>query len=281
MLNSRYKKESLSECRAASDNYKAEFDKTVKESEKLYRLKEKTSAFLRQVEAYAESIANKPMEIETIISEVVLNRQAFSKEIEELELEGKKSSKASQSVAGAGITAGVGVAAFAPTAALGIATTFGTASTGTAIAALSGAAQINAALAWLGGGALVAGGGGMAAGNALLALAGPIGWAIGGSALLGSALLLNSKNKKIAAKAEQQTKEIKAETVKIKKLKTKVAAEEKAIRKLLKGASADLEALLMIPERDYKCFTNETKNLLMTLMNTSQTLSRRIGVKIS
>ena len=39
---------------------------------------------------------------------------------------------------------------------MGVATTFGVASTGTAISALSGAAATNAALAWLGGGALAA-----------------------------------------------------------------------------------------------------------------------------
>jgi excinuclease ABC subunit C len=89
----------------------------------------------------------------------------------------------------AGIGAGVAVAALGPTAAMGIATTFGVASTGTAISALSGAAATNAALAWLGGGALAAGGGGMAAGSAFLALAGPIGWAIAGVAIISSGLM--------------------------------------------------------------------------------------------
>ena len=84
---------------------------------------------------------------------------------------------------------GAGVATLGPSAAMGIATTFGVASTGTAISSLSGAAATNAALAWLGGGALSAGGGGMAAGNALLGLAGPIGWTIAGIAIVGSALL--------------------------------------------------------------------------------------------
>lgn len=45
---------------------------------------------------------------------------------------------------------------------------FATASTGTAIAGLSGVAATNATLAWLGGGALAAGGGGMAVGTAVL-----------------------------------------------------------------------------------------------------------------
>lgn len=46
--------------------------------------------------------------------------------------------------------------------------TFATASTGTAIAGLSGAAATNATLAWLGGGAVAAGGGGMALGAVML-----------------------------------------------------------------------------------------------------------------
>ena len=45
---------------------------------------------------------------------------------------------------------------------------FATASTGTAIAGLSGAAATNATLAWLGGGSIAAGGGGMAAGTLVL-----------------------------------------------------------------------------------------------------------------
>jgi predicted transcriptional regulator len=59
--------------------------------------------------------------------------------------------------------------------ALGLAFTFGTASTGTPVACLAGAAAEKAALAWLGGGALSAGGGGMALGSAVLggAAAGP------------------------------------------------------------------------------------------------------------
>jgi hypothetical protein len=89
-------------------------------------------------------------------------------------------------IVGAGI--GVGIAAMGPTAAMGIATTFGVASTGTAISSLSGVAATNAALAWLGGGALAAGGGGMAAGSALISLAGPVGWTIAGVALIGSGI---------------------------------------------------------------------------------------------
>lgn len=59
--------------------------------------------------------------------------------------------------AAAGVGAGVATLAFGPSAAMAFATTFGTASTGTAISSLSGAAATNAALAWLGGGVAVDG----------------------------------------------------------------------------------------------------------------------------
>ena len=69
-------------------------------------------------------------------------------------------------LAGAGIgTAGGFAAAGATTAAV---MALGTASTGTAIASLSGAAATNATLAALGGGAIAAGGGGVALGTTIL-----------------------------------------------------------------------------------------------------------------
>ncbi|MBD2187997.1 hypothetical protein [Pseudanabaena mucicola] len=54
------------------------------------------------------------------------------------------------------------------TGAIGVATSIGAASTGTAISSLSGAAAWNATLAWFGGGAIAAGGGGMAVGAIVL-----------------------------------------------------------------------------------------------------------------
>jgi hypothetical protein len=61
-----------------------------------------------------------------------------------------------------------GAAAAGYGGAIGVATSIGAASTGTAISSLSGAAATNAMLAWFGGGAIAAGGGGMALGAAVL-----------------------------------------------------------------------------------------------------------------
>ncbi len=69
-----------------------------------------------------------------------------------------------------GGVAGGTAAVAAPHAALMGVSALASASTGTAISSLSGAAATNATLAWLGGGSLAAGGGGMAAGQAVLGL---------------------------------------------------------------------------------------------------------------
>ena len=144
---------------------------------------------LRTIQTQFDKIRNVPndklLEYQKI-KEVCLT---WKQQVDKIENDYNTATKVNVGRGVAGFGLGVGVAALGPTAAMGIATTFGVASTGTAISALSGAAATNAALAWLGGGALAAGGGGMAAGNALLALAGPIGWAIAGIAIVGSGLL--------------------------------------------------------------------------------------------
>jgi hypothetical protein len=69
-----------------------------------------------------------------------------------------------------GLASGVGAGVAAQAGALWGVSTYASASTGTAISSLSGAAAENALLAWLGGGSLASGGGGVAAGTAVLGL---------------------------------------------------------------------------------------------------------------
>lgn len=281
MFNAGYKKEALRKCEEASNFYKKEYEETIKKSSELHSDKERTVKILKEVDEYIHSLSDKPKEIEKMAVEVSIRRKVFEKEVEQLKIEAKKADKAGKGIASGGILAGVGVAAFGPTAAMGIATTFGTASTGTAIATLAGAAQTNAALAWLGGGTLLSGGAGMAGGQAFLAMAGPVGWAIGGAALVGGGLLANSKNKKVAEKAESQAKEIKAETTKLSKIKTKIIAEIKAIVPLNEGVNKILCKLKRTGKSSYKMFTDDEKDDLMVLMNSAESLSKRIGVKIA
>lgn len=71
-------------------------------------------------------------------------------------------------ISSTGAAVGTFIAVGGKSAAMTVATTFGTASTGTAISSLTGVAATNAATAWIGGGAIAAGGGGMAAGTVVL-----------------------------------------------------------------------------------------------------------------
>lgn len=152
---------------------------------------------LTDIQTLFDNIRNVPDEHRLKYEELKAIRVNWKQQAEKIEMEYKKAEVKAAGQGVVGVGAGIAVVALGPTAAMGIATTFGVASTGTAISALSGAAATNAALAWLGGGALAAGGGGMAAGNAFLALAGPVGWAIAGVSIIASGIIfIKTKNNK-------------------------------------------------------------------------------------
>ncbi|WP_318617135.1 hypothetical protein [Sporosarcina sp. YIM B06819] len=144
---------------------------------------------LNDIQELFDKIRNIPSEKRLEYNKLKNVRLIWKQQVEKIEADYKNAVAKNAGKGVVGVGAGVAVVALGPTAAMGVATTFGVASTGTAISTLSGAAATKAALAWLGGGTLATGGGGIVAGNALLALAGPIGWAIAGVALLGSGLL--------------------------------------------------------------------------------------------
>ena len=99
-------------------------------------------------------------------------------------------------VLGTGVSA-LGAGALAGIASYGGAMMFASASTGTAIASLSGAAATNATLAALGGGAIAAGGGGMALGSAVL------GAATLGVGLLVGGVIFNATGSKLSDEADK------------------------------------------------------------------------------
>ena len=203
-----------------------------------------------------EKIKNKP-EFSDNLNEKFL----FSKtELEEI----KKISITAIDVLGTGLlSAGagalVGVAAYGGTMALGVA------STGTAIATLSGVAATNATLAALGGGSLAVGGGGMALGASVLtgAVAGPI-VAVGG-------LLINAKGNDSIQKAYGVEKEVEEIIVlmqsslvyldQLKEVSNKMEAELKKLFGLYEKQVGILEYLVN-KETDFFMYSDEEKRIV-------------------
>ena len=232
------------------------------------------------VENLVNSIANRPKTFEDEFKEIQLNRDTFlsSCDFGQRELQAAREAAGG---AGAGIAAGASVAFMAPTAAMWVATTFGTASTGTAISTLSGAAATNAALAWLGGGALSAGGGGMAAGNALLAMAGPIGWSVAGATLLTSILLFSRKKAKINKQKNEEIESVKENTEKVREvdaLISEILSETKSVRS---GLNEVYRQCLEMYGKDYTAFSDSQKKQLGTLVNHTRTLSALFAKTVS
>jgi len=182
-------KKKKSPLQLAQDEAQAAINKTNKKIEELGKHSNALCNELNDIQALFDEIRNIPNEKKLECEKLKKIRLNWIQQAEKIAKDYKEAAVKNAGAGAAGVGVGVAVVTLGPTAAMGIATTFGVASTGTAISTLSGAAATNAALAWLGGGALAAGGGGMAAGNAFLALAGPVGWAIAGVALLASGLM--------------------------------------------------------------------------------------------
>ncbi|MEB3883171.1 hypothetical protein [Lyngbya sp. CCY1209] len=238
------------------------------------------SEVIESVELYVNTLSNSPKEFDKAVSEFRYQVNCFLKTVQEVKQKSSASTQVATGSGAAGVAAGVGVAAFGPTAAMAVATTFGTASTGTAIASLSGAAATNAALAWLGGGALAAGGGGMAAGNALLAMAGPVGWTIGGVALVGSGIFVNQSNAKVAEEATEKRLEVNKDIIYLKKVDLEVKKIAEEIKNLADKCLKQLLYFLKEAPRDYRQFSQEKKEAFGSLINCIRSLGKLLNHKI-
>lgn len=231
------------------------------------------------VENLINSIANRPKSFDSKFKEIESNRDSFLNTCDFGERELKAAREAAGG-AGAGIAAGASVAFMAPTAAMWVATTFGTASTGTAISALSGAAAESAALAWLGGGALTAGGGGMAAGNALLAMAGPIGWTIAGATLLSSIIIFSKKKAKLNKQKNEEITAVKENTEKVKEIDAQINELLTETAKIRNNLNAAYAKCVNVFGGDYKEFDDKQKKALGSLVNQTMALSAMFGKTI-
>ncbi len=267
------------ELRIAVDQYNDAYTMMNDNGATLYRERTRAVDVIVHVEELVNSIANRPKSFDTEVAEIQMQRQSFIEacEFAKAELDAAKKSALGAS---AGVAAGAAIVSVAPTAAMWVATTFGTASTGTAISTLSGAAATNAALAWLGGGALTAGGGGMAGGTAFLAMAGPVGWSVAGVTLLSSIALFSVNKLKLDKKKKEEIEAVKNNTL----IANETAAK---IQELLDEVNALRDRL----NQQYRsCLVNFGKNFheipmdqqmqLGALVNNTKALAASLGNSI-
>lgn len=273
VFNKDIKDKAIESLKVTVNKYNDAIAEVLRQSEDLYVLRETaSSSTIKAVEKYINELANKPVEFDKEFAEIRGYFSDFTHYVDSLEADAKNLDAMAGGSTGAGVLAGAGLAALGPTAAVAIATTFGTASTGAAIASLSGAAAANAALAWLGGGTLLAGGGGIVAGKALLALAGPVGWGIAAVAMVGGGLYYTSKNAEAAEEATQRRIEVegyaKEREVMAKSIKKLIELTQQYVY----GITELLDTLTQQGKKDYLDFDPNEKNQLAALINHTRSL---------
>lgn len=276
MFNYSSKKEALKIHEKARSKYEKARLNFNKEIQVLYEERQNTIKMVRNIESYINSIAKKPKEFEIILRKINLELQQFSdteKYAQEAYNEAFKAGVGST----VGVGTGVGVASLAPTAAMWVATTFGTASTGTAISSLSGAVATKAALAWLGGGALSVGGAGIAGGQALLALAGPIGWSIAGVSVVATSGKLTHKNKKIAEEAIAEARLITISGARLKENTLKIKNLYDETKLLRVNINKDFTFLKQFEGMEYINIPYENQIQLGTFVNNTYTMTTLVN----
>lgn len=279
MLYMKPKKEALAIHERAVKKYNASYQNMERLGNQLYNTRVNSVELIHKIELLVNSIANRPKEYDKRISDIRTAREKFN-ETEKYAEDAMKSVMQSGVGVAAGVAGGVAVASMAPTAAMWVATTFGTASTGTAISALHGAVATKAALAWLGGGALSAGGAGMAGGQAFLALAGPIGWGITAGATVVSVASLGCKNKKIADEAINEAKKITMAGAKLNEAGAKIQNLTDETAKLMNSLQASLTTNQSMKNRNYLELNENEQYRLGTMVNNTLSLAELLNKTI-
>lgn len=285
MFNEKYKTQTVNDLINANNSYKQAFRYALNQAERLYHARQQAVNILKMIDNYIVILANKPRDFEVDkLHQIRLSFQNFDYKVKEIQeqanwvkdgLTGNRKSP----YGGLGLSAATaGASAAAPSVMLGIAMVFGTASTGTAISTLSGAAAVNAALAWLGGGTLAMGGLGVAGGAGLLATVGPVGLAISSATAMTTFIRAAIANYKIAKQAEESICVLKRETKRIQEISIKIDAMVKETSCTSRELSNKLCHLQI--KQDYSKFTPSEKEDLIAFIDVAETLAYKIGETI-
>ena len=274
MFNVELKKEALRIHEETLVRYNNSYEKMKNECENLYNVRGQAIKVIKMNQNVINSIANTPKEFDTTLGKIGKELTKFNDTEEYAKKAYNASVQAGINIAG-GAAAGLGVASMAPTALMSIATTFGTASTGTAISTLSGCVAQKAALAWIGRtfAGFAAEGAGMAAGQAFLALAGPIGWGITAVSTGVSLISLSNKNKELADKAVNEAKEISIARESLDEVAEMVNSLRAKTDILYTDMDKQRVKILKFLNADYLSLEDEDKYFLGTLVNNTLSLS--------
>lgn len=281
MFNVELKKEALRIHEETLARYNNSYEKMKNECENLYNVRGQAIKVIKMNQNVINSIANTPKEFDTTLGKIGKELTKFNDSEEYAKKAYNASVQAGINIAG-GAAAGLGVASMAPTALMSIATTFGTASTGTAISTLSGCVAQKAALAWIGRtfAGFAAEGAGMAAGQAFLALAGPIGWGITAVSTGASLISLSNKNKELADKAVNEAKEISIARESLDEVSEKVNSLRAKTDILYTDMDKQRAKILKFLNADYLSLEDEDKYFLGTLVNNTLSLSVLLNVTV-
>ena len=285
MFNSSLKTNALEIHKNAVNRYNDSYKRMQDACNSLYEIREHALGEIMAVEVLINTIANKPKEFDKQFGEVKQQMLKFHQTKQYAHKAYKEAAKTGIGILST-VAAGGVIATATPSLAMGIATTFGTASTGTAISTLSGAAAQKAALAWIGrmtGGIATKGiitGAGMGAGQAFLALAGPIGWSVSGASTAISLISLSMKNKKISKEAIEEAKKIMIAREAIRETTEKISYLNHETTILLQELSKQILRAREYQNKNYLLLDEDAQIFLGTLVNNALSLAALLNKNV-
>lgn len=278
-LNISAKKDAKAKLEKLVSDHNYETQRLTEEFVELQSEREQLVVYLRQVESIINAIKNTPERFNKDIQTLSLSLERYDKLLKEAENASADIQKGAGAGLAAGLATGGAVAAFGGTALTAVAMSIGTASTGAAISGLTGAAATNAALAWLGGGAVAAGGAGMAGGSALLALTGPIGWAIGGASAIATGIWARGKNADTAEDMLKQAASVQAGINSVKAITSEVRERTKLVTRTYVDLSGRISVASSWPD-DFDDFTDSQVDLAGALVNYALSAEKILNSKL-
>jgi hypothetical protein len=277
ILHNETKKRALTAHKGAIEKYNGVIETVETECARLYQTRKRTIELIVIIEALINSRVNTPKEFTPTLARINIERTKFRK-TEDYAAEAEKTVLKSGRYVGAGVAVGRAFGDMAPNVIMWFATTFGKASTGTAISKLSGAAKNNAIFALLGGGVKAMGGGGIKVGQARLAFAKPVGWGI--VAVAAGSLLLyhtSNENKKIAGQANQEANKVTKVTEQLNKTFVDVSHRHAETEELLGRVSEQFMSLELLKDCSYVELSNDEQLQLDSLINNTLALAEMLN----